>query len=274
MILSVIITSLNEDSNRLDNTIQTIRNNSDELVEIIVVDDCSDVKVSISDLKAQLFRNPTRIGCAPSRQFGASKAKGKYLLFTDAHMIYDENWYAEFKLITQLLDNNVAICGTCVGLDDKHTELKNSCGSYTGARLSLYEPSENQVLEGKWVCEKPGDLYEISCMMGAIYFIEKDYFFKLRGLSDLKMWGSDEPCLALKILLSGGKMKISKKIRAGHFFRDNSPYVTGMQYLVYNKIRMAKTLLPDRLGELLISKLPKDGNFIAALDMIKQEKIV
>lgn len=274
MNLSVIITSLNEDPSKLNRTIQTIKNNSDDTVEIIVVDDCSDIPVSNIDPTVKLFRNNIRIGCAPSRHFGATIASGKYVLFTDAHMVYHPEWYSSFKKIVATLNYNVAICGTCFGLDNIHTEIDKSCGSYTGARLALYDKRETQIIEGKWIQEKTGDLYDISCMMGAIYFINREYFLKLRGLSELKMWGSDEPCLALKILQTGGKMIISKEIKAGHFFRESSPYVTGMQYLVYNKIRMARTLLPDELGQRLIDKLPKDGNFNAAMVMIENEQSV
>jgi len=109
-------------------------------------------------------------------------------------------------------------------------------------------------------------------MMGAIYFINREYFLKLRGLSDLKMWGSDEPCLSIKIYLSGGKILLDKKIKVGHFFRKSAPYTTGCSHLIYNKIRMAKTLLPDELGEYLISKIKKDNNFNAAMKMIEDEK--
>ena len=273
MKLSVIITSLNESPDRLNRTIQTIRDNSDDNVEIIVIDDCSDIPVSNIDKTVKLFRNGIRLGCAPSRHFGATIATGKYLLFTDAHMVYHPEWYSSFLKITNDLADNVAVCGTCLGLDEMHTDLDKSCGSYMGARLALYNKNENQVIEGKWIPEQTGDLYEISCMMGAIYIINREYFLKLRGLSELKMWGSDEPCLALKILQSGGKMIVSKEIKAGHFFRNNSPYSTGIQYLVYNKIRMAKTLLPDVLGQKLIEKLPKDGNYHAAMQMIENEKL-
>lgn len=275
MNLSVIITSLNENSDRLNKTIQTIRDNSDDTVEIIVIDDCSDIPVSNIDTTVKLFRNENRIGCAPARHFGATIASGKYILFTDAHMIYHPEWYSSFLKISSNLNNTTtAICGTCLGLDDTHTEIDKSCGSYVGARLSLHDKRENQIIEGKWIQEKEEKLYEISCMMGAIYFINREYFLTLRGLSELKMWGSDEPCLALKILQSGGKMVVSKDIKAGHFFRNKSPYSTGVQYLVYNKIRMAKTLLPDELGQKLIDKLPKDGNYYAAMNMIESEKLI
>jgi hypothetical protein len=86
------------------------------------------------------------------------------------------------------------------------------------------------------------------------------------------MWGSDEPCLALKILMSGGKMLMCKKIEAGHIFRNSAPYTTGIHNIVYNKIRMAKTLLPEELGNKLLSLMPQDGNYQAAMNLCEKEK--
>lgn len=270
-LLSIVITSLNEDPTTLNNTVSSIRDTSNN-VEIIVVDDASDNIVSVNDKETIVTRNSERIGCAPSRHKGASLAKNKYLLFTDSHMVFSSGWYDHFTKRIENEKENVVFCGMCLGLDKNHLTLDKHRGKYCGARLSLYEEKENQVLEGKWISEKSEEEYEISCMMGAIYIINKNYFFKLRGLSDLKMWGSDEPCLALKILQSGGKMLLVKGISAGHIFRDEAPYATNLSYLIYNKIRMAKTMLPDELGNKLINKLPKDGNYFAAMEMINIEK--
>ena len=272
-LLSVVITALNEDSLTLNNTIKSIRDTSNN-VEIIVVDDCSDNVVVVDDKEVKIIRNKERVGCAPSRHTGALAADNKYLLFTDSHMVFASGWYDALIRRTENEKENVAFCGVCLGLDSEHLTLDKHRGKYSGARLSLYEKNEDQVLEGKWITEKSGEEYDISCMMGALYFMNREYFFKIRGLSDLKMWGSDEPCLALKILQSGGRMVLVKGIQAGHIFRNTAPYATNMSYLVYNKIRMAKTMLPDELGDKLIDKLPKNGDFYEAMKMIEQEKEV
>jgi len=271
-LLSIIITALNEDPKMINNTIKSIKETTSSNVEIILIDDYSDNIVTIDDPSVKLIRNPSRIGVGPSRHLGATIAKNKYILLTDSHMLFDPGWYEQFVFRAKTEKENVAFCGVCLGLDSEHGTLKENAGRYNGARLALYEEKENQVLEGKWIDEKPGDSYEISCMMGAIYFINREYFLKLRGLSDLKMWGSDEPCLSIKIYLSGGKILLDKKIKVGHFFRKSAPYTTGCSHLIYNKIRMAKTLLPDELGEYLISKIKKDNNFNAAMKMIEDEK--
>ena len=261
--LSIIITSLNEKPQILNQTIRSILDTSPEDIEIIVIDDCSDTPVNLEykGKNIKFERNKFRIGVAQSRHIGATLASKKWLLFTDAHMKFKHDWYNNFIEYQKLSTDKTIYNGTCLGLWEGEFEKEldlEKLPKYCGARLSLHEEKENQILEGKWTGVKNEDYYPISCLMGAIYFIRKNYFFNLRGLSDLRMWGSDEPCLSLKTLLSGGEIIQLKNVKVAHLFRGEAPYRTANKWMVYNKIRMAKTLLPDDMGELLISKLPKD----------------
>lgn len=275
--LSIVITALNENCGILNKTIKSIiETTPPNTVEIIVIDDYSSSPVTVDYKEVISERNKFRCGVAVSRHIGATLASKKWLLFTDSHMIFKQGWYENF-LKTEKLDSDerTIYCGTCLGLwYEENTEIYdkvdlNKLPKYYGARLSLLE-SDN-ILEGKWISEKKEDIYEISCLMGAIYFIQKDFFFKIRGLSDLKMWGSDEPTLSLKVLQSGGKILQLKDVQIAHLFRKRAPYTTDTKYLVYNKIRMAKTLLPDEIGEMLINKLPKNDVFSQAYDLINNE---
>lgn len=280
--LSVIITSLNENNLVLNNTVQSIFNSTfGNTLEIIVVDDHSDIPVEIKNKHPNiiLHRNKFRMGVAQSRHFGACMAKYKWLLFTDSHMLFDTSFYSKFLIYQLSSKHNTIYNGCCLGLwqedilDWKNINL-NKLPKYYGARLSLYEEKENQILEGKWndgIKNKDEDNYDISCLMGAIYFIRKKFFFEIRGLQDLKGWGSDEPLLSLKTLLCGGEIKQVKKIVAAHAFRAVAPYRTFNKHMIYNKIRMAKTLLPEEMGRLLISKLPRSTEFFEAIELINNE---
>jgi hypothetical protein len=268
-ILSIIITCCNEKKEYLNRTIDSIRKTAGNEPEIIIIDDASIIPIESNE---RVIRNDVRIGVGRSRHKGAIAASNQYLLITDGHMIFDNGWYENFIERAKTAKLNDMFCGTCLGLDEKDKDLSAHKGAYHGARIELYNEKENQILEGKWIPEKSEMEYEISCLMGALYFVRKDWFLKIRGLSDIKMWGSDEPFLSLKTLLCGGHIFLLKNVRAGHVFRDSAPYTTGVEYLVYNKIRMAKTLLPDELANKLIDKLPKDGNFNAAMKMCELEK--
>lgn len=266
--LSIIITCCNESDYFLNRTIESIRKTAGNRPEIIIVDDASTVPVKHRE---RVIRNDERMGVGRSRHKGATFASNQYLLFTDGHMIFDDNWYDNFIERVKVANSTDVFCGTCLGLDENDTDLSTNKGSYYGARLELYDEKENQILEGKWMPEQKEYEYEISCLMGALYFFKKEFFLKIRGLSDIKMWGSDEPLLSLKTLLCGGRIFILKNVRAGHVFRNAAPYVTNVNYLLYNKIRIAKTILPDDLGELLIDKIPRNENFYNAMNMINSE---
>ena len=268
--ISIVITVLNESPEILQRTIQSIRDTAGNDPEIIVIDDDSDVPVKTEE---HLIRNSRRIGVGGSRHVGAQAASHDYLFFTDAHMIFELGWYEKVLQYLYPLDNNVAYCGTCLGLNDQVQDITKSRGKYYGAELILYDEKRQTIIEGKWTKGiKDKDNYEISCMMGAMYFIPKALYFKVRGFSDLKMWGSSEPCICTKIWLAGGEIRLLKTVQAGHMFRPTSPYSTRIQYLIYNKIRLAKTLFPKEFGDFLISKLPQDGNFIAACKLIEEDK--
>lgn len=277
--ISIIITALNEPMLYLKNTIKSLISTLKDEDEIIIIDDFSNIPIYFNNKsnRISVYRNPFRMGVANSRHVGAVYAKNKWLLLTDGHMLFSSDWRDNFIEYQKTATEKTIYNGTCLGLwasdkiDWDNINL-DKLPHYYGARLSLYEEKENQILEGKWVSEKKDqDNYEISCLMGAIYFIQKKFFFNIRGLSDLKQWGSDEPCLSLKTLLSGGEIRQLRNVKAAHLFRRTAPYITGNQYLVYNKIRMAKTLLPDEIGENLINKLNKSNDFDIAMNLINQE---
>lgn len=278
--LSVIITSLNESDYVLNRTIESILKAQDIDLEIIVIDDCSDREVVIEqELKDKVYihRNPIRMGVAQSRHIGATLANREWILFTDAHMIFHPFFYANFKEHAKTSKPDTVYNGACIGLWSEniidYTNINlNNLPHYYGASLMLYNEKENQILEGKWNPISNNDNnYKISCLMGAVYFIKKDFFFKIRGLSDLKMWGSDEPCLSLKTMLCGGEIRQLKDVKAAHIFRPSAPYHTYTKYLIYNKIRMLATLLPENVASSLIHKMKKDETFYAALSLIENE---
>lgn len=270
--MSIIIPVLN-DNEELNLTIKSIRETSPSNVEIIVIDDKSDIPATVEDPTVMLIRLEERKGVGATRWIGAHYATTDYLLFVDSHMRFDKNWYN--NAIQRLTTNpwNVVWCATCIGLEEGNMDITRPKGSYNGAELLLYGGIENQVFEGKWIPEKEGDEYEISCMMGACYFFHKKWFFHIKGTSSLLMWGSDEPLLSLKTWLAGGSIKIMKSVRIGHKFRSSSPYVTGIPYLIYNKMRSMYMLLPQPLYRKLQDKIPYDSNKQEAINMLANDII-
>lgn len=269
--ISVIIPVLN-DNEELNLTIKSIRETSPKNVEIIVIDDASDVPAVVDDKSVRLVRLEKRQGVGSTRHLGATMSTSDYLLFVDSHMRFDKNWHKNAMKSLISSPSNVVWCAMCLGLEEGCMDLEKSKGSYCGAKLVLYDQKENQVFEGKWIEEKPGEEYEISCLMGACYFFHKSWFFHIGGTKSLTMWGSDEPLLSAKTLLAGGSIRLSKSIKIGHKFRPRSPYSTGVSYIVYNKLRSMYMMFSNELYNELSSKIQNDSDKQKALELFEHNR--
>jgi len=256
--LSICITS-HDDNEELQQTVQSALATAKGVHEIVVVDDASPVPAPVSQHTVH-HRSDQRAGVGPSRDFAATMATGDYVLLTDSHMRFEPGWYE--NIMDRLGEKKTAWCGSCLGLSKQNMDITKFQGAYTGARLVLYEsnPKDGDVVfEGKWTGPVgDSDDYEISCMMGACYFIHRDWYHELGGLGMLKMWGSDEPYLSAKIWLGGGELRLARSVRIGHQFRDASPYTVHKWCIGYNKLRAIKELLGDKAYRKLRDKLPND----------------
>ena len=90
----------------------------------------------------------------------------------------------------------------------------------------------------------------------------------------MQMWGTEEPFLSLKTWLAGGACKILTDVEIGHKFRNRAPYPTQIHHLLYNKIFVCRTILPDDLGEKLIRYLPQDSALQRAMQLIEANRKV
>ena len=276
--LSIVIPHLNE-GGLLKETLSSIYKTADsKMLEIITIDDNSTVSYDISQFTDVIkIINKTRIGVDACRSLGVASSSSNYCLLLDGHMKFRNDDWA--KKMIAYIDNypKTIWCTTCLGLGYGTTEIEDHKGKYFGADLKLFTPKEKdrpcrQVVEGVWSSEKKGDEYEISCLMGANYFFNKDWFNYIRALSGLMSWGSSEPAVSIKSYLSSGDCRITKKIEIGHFFRDNSPFSTSISHLVYNKLLLLKTIFPEELESKLMKHIPNDINLINALKMIEENK--
>lgn len=260
---------------------------------------------SIGELWQNLFvyRSEFRRGCGGSRHYAAEKATGDYLLFIDSHMRFLPGWYeaAEARIVGR---PNTAHCAVCLGLgeeycvtckapmqkkDDKKVcptcngtewypsmDINKPCAVYTGATLNIYGPDSNkpdvmQVFEGVWK-DHPEDDCELPCMMGACYFVPRELFFRVGGLSALREWGLDEPYLSLKIWLAGGEIRLLKGVRIGHKFRAQSPYTMNIASLYYNKIRCLMTTMSESESMFLVGRMQRDHKFAEGMAMIMADR--
>ena len=269
--LSIVIPTLN-DAEETNKTIESIYQTSPYDVDVIVIDDGSEVLFAPKDSRVRVFRFDERKGAGQSRHFGAQQATSKYLLFIDSHMRFVDGWLD--NALAKMKDTPTTLwCGACLGLDESHMDVHNPVGVYTGADLVLYAEKNGTIFDGVWKAEvKDKDDYEISCVMGACYFMHRDWYFYIKGLEQTMMWGSEEPILSLKTWLAGGEVRLMKSVRIGHKFRNVASYTTNVSHIHYNKLAYMYMILPTDLYEKLKTKFNQDGNLQVALSLVEENK--
>ena len=268
MNLSIIICSIN-DQEETQATIKSIRATAGDAPEIVLVDDCSGSPLAgdwrfqgIPNLK--LVSNRWRCGCGPSRHIGALNASGDWLLITDSHMRFTEGWFEAASLrhmdwTGSGLSGDTIFCATCLGLDRDHLDVTKPVGEYNGATYNFHGPDrqfpeKTQTLECVWLRkeEVPADDAEIPAIMGAGYFISKEWFLHLGACRHLRTWGQDELMLAMKSWLAGGEVRLAKTIRIGHRFPVKGEvkwFNLPLGHVAFNKIMAAHSLFPAPLAE-------------------------
>lgn len=101
-LVSIITPSYNT-ANYIEETIQSVLNQTYENWEMIIVDDCSTdntdmvVQKYLSDSRIKYLKNPKNSGAAVSRNYALREAKGKWIAFLDS----DDIWLAD-KLEKQI----------------------------------------------------------------------------------------------------------------------------------------------------------------------------
>ncbi|MEO0096418.1 MAG: glycosyltransferase family 2 protein [candidate division WOR-3 bacterium] len=95
-LLSIVIPTFNRKT-LTDRAVESVRSEFPELVEIIVVDDCSDIPYSFSShnsskIEVKVFRLEKNVGPGMARQAGVKSANGKFIAFLDSDDFYDKGW--------------------------------------------------------------------------------------------------------------------------------------------------------------------------------------
>ncbi|MDR0559657.1 MAG: glycosyltransferase [Prevotellaceae bacterium] len=264
--LTVIIPFLNE-GQEIGNTLQSIRETAGSRVDILLVNDASydnfEYEKFAEKYEASYICNEKRMGVARSRDIGVQHVDTDCFMIIDGHMrFYRNDWW---RIIPETVKSNdrALYCCKCKALDSTATAIEGS--KSFGAFLELYDEKTAAVLSPVWI---RNDMYpdknqvDIPCVLGASYSASKQYWTYLKGLSGLRMYGSDEAYISLKIWLEGGKCVLLKDIETGHIFRNEFPYYVNNTETLFNKLLVAETLLPEKHKDMVYNTLRRTGGIM------------
>ncbi|RUL54793.1 MULTISPECIES: glycosyltransferase family 2 protein [Lysinibacillus] len=226
--VSIIIPVKNEGIH-IQNTLHSIfQVKSKYSFEVIVIDDastdgCCDFLVNNQLFKINLVRTKG-VGVANAKNIGAQYAKGQFLIFCDAHIIFEDYWIDQ--LIQPILDG--VANGVSPGIAD--TKAPNNVG---------YGQSLNEHLGVIWHLNK-GEIFPTAVLPGGCCAISKYVFNNIGGFDrGFRVWGFEDVEISMKLWLFGYTCYIEPKVKILHVFREQTPYQVSHEHVYFNMLRMA-----------------------------------
>ncbi len=283
--LSIIIPCWNEPQN-LVGTIRSIEDTAATCpIDILVIDDGGTVPFDWESLgqiskRVRVFHGARRNGCSVCRQWGSTLTSSEWLLFTDAHMEFEPCWFEAFRTQTQFHDSKTLFCGPFIScrVPDEPPDI------FWGARLYYWDQEGDgiDVLSYKPIGRPPEGLdkawsFEVPCVIGANYFIRRDWFHAIDGLKCFHGWATQEEfMLSLKTWLFGGRVNLIPDVRLRHLFFQ-SAHGQGINSmargeLLFNKLSCAYQIFPEHVYQPFVKALPADEAFEVAYRMIEEKR--
>ncbi|HXY34787.1 MAG TPA: glycosyltransferase family 2 protein [Planctomycetaceae bacterium] len=234
--ISVVITAHNE-GDEVRRTLESVRENTRGLLEIILVDDGStDGSCDrIDGHDVQLLRNPQRMGVAASRNAGAAVATAPILVFADAHQRFSP---ACLDLCAETATARHAIVWPDVcGLDDR-------CALCHGARFRF---REGRGFYARWNVPRPAHpISRISSLKAPGYVMSRAIYNRVRWPAQLRGWGGSEAAVSLKAFFLGIPILHLCGPVVRHLFKESFQYQVNSTGVAWNHAVIARVCFEER----------------------------
>ncbi|MCZ8516400.1 glycosyltransferase [Paenibacillus filicis] len=227
--VSIIIPAKNEGTYVESTVASAMESKSGYPFEIVIVDDdsadgCCDFIASHEESARIRLIRTKGIGAAKARNLGAGVSKGKYLIFCDAHLSFEDLW---IDRLLKPIEAGIAdgICPAIANMDSPN--------------ITGYGQTLDQRLQVQWNGRQEAP-FPCAILPGGCFAISRDVFFDIGGFDEgFKTWGYEDVELSLKMWLFGYKCSTLPDVKILHLFRESHPYRIGWEHVYYNFMRMA-----------------------------------
>ena len=175
--------------------------------------------------------NPEPRGQREATNQGARISEAKYLLKIDAHCSFSQGFD---RIMLEDMNEEDLLAIDVRDLDVEKWEMKPT-------------PLTSQVvfdtnLDLKSAPEKAGLVEETMCIHGVGFMVSREKYFELNLIDEsFGSWGLMGLEVPLKIWLSGGKVRVTKKAQMGHWYKQGEavPYKrdTSEVQATFNKVK-------------------------------------
>jgi len=167
-----------------------------------------------------IIRNEHRLGPGPSRQKGAEVCGDDWLMFCDAHMRFPAGW---FDLAVGYLEaaNEEDVFGTVYHSDVIFNPFWHDTHNVGGADFYFWRHHRQTFSFADLVPRRTRQhpLYEVPCVLGACYFVNRVWFERIGGFKSLTGYGSEEVWLSWMSWLTGGTVQIMGALPVTHIYQ-------------------------------------------------------
>lgn len=261
--ISMVVISRNEGP-FLRRTVENLEQTLPPRSEIIVVDDGSTdgSAAFLAERRRQvrLFRSEA-IGVAKARCLGASKARGEVIIFADAHLGLDPEWWA--PLLEALQSPRAGAVAPAI------TQLPDQGMRAYGITF------RNAAMEVRWLKRKPKGPTPVPILPGCCVALRREVVEATAGAWDpgLLQRGNVDNEFSVRLWLLGYDLLTVPDVLVRHRFRPKSPFPVGWAQYLHNRLRLAFVhFSPARLGR-VVSALRGYPAFGQALELVTRGDI-
>ncbi len=244
-VVSIVIAARNEGDNVRKTADSITEHTSTPPCELVLVDD-GNTDGSFSFLETpeyrhrsdiSCFRFDSPVGCVRARHQGVRLARGRYVLFLDAHMAVPDGWLDRLVHAAERAGPLAAITPNVANLDE---------ASWTIQAPYAYYLKINKVFQFEWDRQiHHGQL--LPTAGGACVLMPRDLYWSSGGFDlGLRRWGCEFVDLILKVYAIGGTCRFEPSVCVGHLFRTRFPYAVSWLDVTYNTLRVGYIHLSDR----------------------------
>ncbi len=224
--LSVVIP--NRNSPFLPNTVDDILRNAGCDVEVIVnVDENWPSRLS-KDARVTYIHPNSPIGMRGGINAGVELAKGKYIMKSDDHNAFGEN-FGRILIDDQISDNWVQIPRRYALNAEEWKREERTDNKYPIDYMYIDFPRKGKDHDDgmhgvPWKKESKNDFIdETPSMQGSCWFMTKEYFYKLNLMSEegYGQFAQESQEIGFKTWLSGGSLLVNKRTWYAHLHKGN-----------------------------------------------------
>lgn len=234
--ITAVVTTHNE-GDELHRTLQSIRESTYALAEIIVVDDASDDGScdSIADDLVRVVRHERRIGVAWSRNEASKIARGDVLCYLDAHHRIASGCLDRCAKLA--VERNAITCPDVrdFGLLGWRLHGANFC---LCPKKGFFSAKWRQ-----WFAIRR--VTQITGLRAPPYLIPRALYSRVAWSPSLRGWGASEACVGVKAFFTGVPILHAAGSVAKHQFRHRFHYETNWEGVWRNQAIIARVCFDE-----------------------------